>query len=1011
MTTPLDLQHAKLVTGRRLATDDQVARCLNDIKQGRERGGLLDVLIKRDFITAGQADMIKAAAASPPAGDDLELLDSPAHATGSPSPGTPFKVEIDDLLLPLDKVNAAPVPASPPARPARPPAPPVKSARPTPATPGKATPPAVRRPGPEPTPVAARRAEAPPGVRCMFCGVDIREGMPRQSCEHCGDFYHDDCMRKSDGCVRESCRRLAGMASGSGGRVLASSEYSLYHELRPYLLWGGTAILGVVGIVYLYLHISRDAQYYYDLGKASQGTAADGAGSRAWRAADLHRGMLAVQDDGTMGSIDKTVKLEEQSHYFRQATQKKPDFLEAWYELGVTYFKLKKNREALQAMERALSIKPDHTPAMLVLGGAAERLEDTKEAERWYRKALETRPDLLDANEMLAYLYESKIPGRKEEAAAQFRKVLEARPDDADIAGRLAQILIDQKKYVEALELIERVSQRVPGSVNLDLKRTTLYFAQGVYDKALQYAEQIAAADAQQTEARKIQAISLHKLGRDAEAYVVAKQLIFQVFDAEVSMLAGQLAIQAGEPDQGINFLRNAFTQNRSPEILDRVGNALLLLDRPEEAKTAFEELRSLNSAFPLVGFKIGLASAAMPDKVKADAAIKELLSRSPADPELRAIEARRMREAGDAAGCVSRLKEILAQSPQSYYARLQLGISLRESGNPLAALGELRAAYAAGQDPEALFELGLTYQTLKKESAAADAMRRYLEAVPFGVRHERARGIMETGGVVADKEVYSYALKTCADVVPRFATQALPYPYLWDYVTAGSHALNALTAVLAGNVERSMQSASSFHALFGRLATAPTANRRREDLEAELEQSMSDWITVLGEVSESLAIVIRRRDESKARADELDRLLEEIRQKVDAGMATDMRAAARAGGVGSLLSLLVSVLSDAQSTQEQLQRIQTLRRVQRDFSQNGLQSLCGEVYLSVKTADLLLSTLDRRKLYEEQQRAIQRRFEQRELKASAVLDQLRNGITALVEILHLIAADPSLRP
>lgn len=1056
MPTPADLRHAKLVIERGFAVEAQVARLLNEMKGAPPGQDLLELLVARGLITAGQAqtlrdlgtgddrsdedaalgkrvvdqklvsaaqvrecfaiiqDLKKKGAANPPrlgqllltkgyvteeeisqlvqSGEapvepSLELLDNPSAATGQGNRGPSIIPDPDELLIP-----EAPPPRKVPAV-----APPPRPAAAAPARP----------------PVSARRGAVALAntVKCTFCGLEIREGTPRSNCEHCGDLYHQECWGRSSGCVRDACQDLNAVKTGQK-RVLASTEYSLYTELKPLLMKivGGAGLLAV--LVMGYFHFAHDAQYYYELGKSvgHKSSGSSGSGDRAWRAADLHRATLAIEDTtGTMGGIEKTVALEEQSRYFRFATEKKPDFVEAWFALGTTYFELKKYREALAALQRVLELSPGHMDALLFLGNSAENLGDLAEAERWFRKAIEVKPDQLDAHELLAYLFSRKCTGRQKDAAAEFDLILKARPGDAVIAAELAQILIAGKQYAEALAVLDRVSAQTPDAPAIDQRRAELYFAQQNWEQALRYAEPQAAAEKDTVAMRRIQAISLWKLGRDREAFVVGKVVCGFGPDPEVYAMTGLLAIRFGEPELGVSNLRIAFQETHKPETLERIGETQLLMARADEARATFEELRSLDSAWPRVIFKIGLAAAATSDRTQALAAIKDLRSRVATDPDLRAIELRLQREAGDAPGALAGLKTLVTENPTSFYARFQLAISLRSGGNPAAALNEFRNAFAIVPDPEVRYEMGLTYAALKKEGPAREAMQQYVDAVPFGAHYQKAVATISTGGT-QEADPFSTVVASCADLVPKLSTQILANPYHWMHVSAALHGTEAAAAVLGRVPDKAMYAVQQLGVAYAALQTSPQYTSP-EMIDVVLNSSVERWLASYKNAIESLTACVQRRDTDKRRTEALDGVLEELRQKIELNGTTAERAAASSRALTSILGILIGILSDTDTTREQLERISTQRRVQTQFCANQMEQMCGEVYSAVKSADLLISIQDRRKLYEDRQRAILRRFDQRELTARTVAEQLRNGMATLAELLGILAADPSLRP
>ena len=100
---------------------------------------------------------------------------------------------------------------------------------------------------------------------------------------------------------------------------------------------------------------------------------------------------------------------------FRQATEIKPDFAQAHYNLG------------------------------LGLVGCG-RLD---EAIVHYQKALEIKPEYADAHNNLGTIYAER--GLFNEAFAHYRKALEIKPDDAQLHDNLGNVLVSQGKFNEAI--------------------------------------------------------------------------------------------------------------------------------------------------------------------------------------------------------------------------------------------------------------------------------------------------------------------------------------------------------------------------------------------------------------------------------------------------------------------------------------------------------------------------------------------------------------------------------
>jgi predicted O-linked N-acetylglucosamine transferase (SPINDLY family) len=106
--------------------------------------------------------------------------------------------------------------------------------------------------------------------------------------------------------------------------------------------------------------------------------------------------------------------------------------------------------EAIVAYSKALAIKPDYADAYNNLGNALKDQGKLEEAIEAYNKALAIKPDYAEAfNNMGNAL---KDQGKLEEAIVAYSKALAIKPDYADAYNNLGNALKDQGKLEEAIE-------------------------------------------------------------------------------------------------------------------------------------------------------------------------------------------------------------------------------------------------------------------------------------------------------------------------------------------------------------------------------------------------------------------------------------------------------------------------------------------------------------------------------------------------------------------------------
>jgi tetratricopeptide (TPR) repeat protein len=134
----------------------------------------------------------------------------------------------------------------------------------------------------------------------------------------------------------------------------------------------------------------------------------------------------------------------------KKAVKIKPDIHTTWFNLGAAYFMLKRYDESVEAYKKAIEIKPDKHEAWYSLGYTYSELKRYDEAIEAYKKAVEIKSDYHQAWSNLGFQY---IFFRKfDEAIIAFKKAIEILPSN-DLAwtglGSLYIMLFDLQKPEE----------------------------------------------------------------------------------------------------------------------------------------------------------------------------------------------------------------------------------------------------------------------------------------------------------------------------------------------------------------------------------------------------------------------------------------------------------------------------------------------------------------------------------------------------------------------------------
>lgn len=134
-------------------------------------------------------------------------------------------------------------------------------------------------------------------------------------------------------------------------------------------------------------------------------------------------------------------KYEEAIVYFKKAIDLNPDFIEAYYNLGITYEKLDKHKDSVEALKKAIQLDPNRANAHYALGYAYYRLEKYDDAVVTFKQSIKIKPDSAFAHSKLGYVY--LIMGN-EEAARKHYEIL--KPLNSTMAGELYREIIRVKK-------------------------------------------------------------------------------------------------------------------------------------------------------------------------------------------------------------------------------------------------------------------------------------------------------------------------------------------------------------------------------------------------------------------------------------------------------------------------------------------------------------------------------------------------------------------------------------
>lgn len=158
----------------------------------------------------------------------------------------------------------------------------------------------------------------------------------------------------------------------------------------------------------------------------------------------------------------------------KQAVKEKPRDSQAYFNLGLQYEILGKDREAVKAFKQALKLKPDYPEAVYELARLQGEAGNSEQAIKDLKQALKLKPDYKAARTGLGGEYNQQgltfiEQGQWDKAAQAFREALQAKPaSEVGNAARnnLGVALASEGNYAAAREEFRQVLESDPGSVD-----------------------------------------------------------------------------------------------------------------------------------------------------------------------------------------------------------------------------------------------------------------------------------------------------------------------------------------------------------------------------------------------------------------------------------------------------------------------------------------------------------------------------------------------------------------
>jgi len=263
--------------------------------------------------------------------------------------------------------------------------------------------------------------------------------------------------------------------------------------------------------------------------------------------------------------------------YLQTLEQLDEDNLNVRVKIGLIYIELKSYAKAAETFENILKRSPDAERVRFYLGSVYEEMKAVDKAIDVFSKVDPKSSSYTDAAVHVGYLY--KMKGDVHQALNWIEEAIKQNPDSAQYYTFKASLLEDLHKVADAIDLLERVSEKFGKDERLLYYLGSLYEKAGNQNKALGTMKKLLLVNADNANALNYIGYTLAVRGEDLQLAesMVRRAVALKPNDGYVMDSLGFILLKKGQVKDATKELEKAFAlRPDEPVILEHLGDAYL---------------------------------------------------------------------------------------------------------------------------------------------------------------------------------------------------------------------------------------------------------------------------------------------------------------------------------------------------------------------------------------------------------------------------------------------------
>ena len=244
---------------------------------------------------------------------------------------------------------------------------------------------------------------------------------------------------------------------------------------------------------------------------------------------------------------------------YKKSISIKPDYTDAYINLGIALKEQGKFEEAIQVYETCISVKPNIAEVYNNMGCALRDQKNIKKAIQAFRKSISLKPDYAEAYYNIANTY--KEIGKNDEAINAFNKCISLKPFYAEAYNNLGITYVSQSKHYMAIETYKKSISLIPNFAESYCNLGNALQHQGRLEEAIDAYKNFIKLKPNYAEVYSYMGGALKDLGKFQEAINACQKCISikpNYADAYINM--GNILKDQGKLNEAINKYNKAIS-------------------------------------------------------------------------------------------------------------------------------------------------------------------------------------------------------------------------------------------------------------------------------------------------------------------------------------------------------------------------------------------------------------------------------------------------------------------